>query len=168
VAAINRPHVTACFTYFRIAVRVLYLWVISALVRCFWSPNSAVACGHIRHNRDMTAFLVCSRCEVVQMLKVHCAKASIHRGQISFNPCRATSEADQTGIEIGYGLDARGIGVRVPVESRIFHFSIPRPALGSGLESPDYSRRGSAALTMRHPSIRKSWHIPASSPISCH
>jgi hypothetical protein len=28
----------------------------------------------------------------------------------------------------------------------------------SGLENRDYGRRGSAALTMRHPSIRKSWH----------
>jgi hypothetical protein len=27
-----------------------------------------------------------------------------------------------------------------------------------GLENRDYGRRGSAALTMRHPSIRKSWH----------
>jgi hypothetical protein len=29
---------------------------------------------------------------------------------------------------------------------------------GSGLENRDYSRRGSAALTTRHPSIRRSWH----------
>jgi hypothetical protein len=28
----------------------------------------------------------------------------------------------------------------------------------SGLENRDYGRRGSAALTMRHPSIRKRWH----------
>jgi hypothetical protein len=28
----------------------------------------------------------------------------------------------------------------------------------SGLENRHYGRRGSAALTMRHPSIRKSWH----------
>jgi hypothetical protein len=28
----------------------------------------------------------------------------------------------------------------------------------SGLENQDYGRRGSAALTMRHPPIRKSWH----------
>jgi hypothetical protein len=28
----------------------------------------------------------------------------------------------------------------------------------TGLEKRDYGRRGSAALTMRHPSIRKSWH----------
>jgi hypothetical protein len=27
-----------------------------------------------------------------------------------------------------------------------------------GLENRDYGRRGSAVLTMRHPSIRKSWH----------
>jgi hypothetical protein len=27
----------------------------------------------------------------------------------------------------------------------------------SGLENRDYGRRGSAALTMRHPSIRKIW-----------
>jgi hypothetical protein len=26
-----------------------------------------------------------------------------------------------------------------------------------GLENRDYGRKGSAALTMRHPSIRKSW-----------
>jgi hypothetical protein len=29
---------------------------------------------------------------------------------------------------------------------------------GSGLENRDYGRRGSAALTTRHPSIHKSWH----------
>jgi hypothetical protein len=28
----------------------------------------------------------------------------------------------------------------------------------SYLENREYGRRGSAALTMRHPSIRKSWH----------
>jgi hypothetical protein len=28
----------------------------------------------------------------------------------------------------------------------------------AGLENRDYGRRGSAALTMRHPFIRKSWH----------
>jgi hypothetical protein len=33
-----------------------------------------------------------------------------------------------------------------------------RKSSGSGLESRDYGRRGSAALTTRHPSIRKSWH----------
>jgi hypothetical protein len=34
------------------------------------------------------------------------------------------------GIASGYGLDDRGVGVRVPVESRIF-FTSSRPALGS-------------------------------------
>jgi hypothetical protein len=29
----------------------------------------------------------------------------------------------------------------------------------AGLENRDYGRRGSAALTMRHPAIRKSWHL---------
>jgi hypothetical protein len=28
----------------------------------------------------------------------------------------------------------------------------------AGLENRDYGRRGSAELTMRHPSIRRSWH----------
>jgi hypothetical protein len=28
----------------------------------------------------------------------------------------------------------------------------------SGLENRDYGRRGSAALTMRHPSVGKRWH----------
>jgi hypothetical protein len=28
----------------------------------------------------------------------------------------------------------------------------------TGLENRDYGRKGSAALTIRHPSIRKSWH----------
>jgi hypothetical protein len=35
---------------------------------------------------------------------------------------------------------------------------LERKSSGSGLESRDYDRRGSAALTTRHPSIRKSWH----------
>jgi hypothetical protein len=30
--------------------------------------------------------------------------------------------------------------------------------INNGLEIRDYGRRGSAALTMRHPTIRKSWH----------
>jgi hypothetical protein len=34
-----------------------------------------------------------------------------------------------------------------------------RKSSGSGLESRDYGRRGSAALTTRHPSIRKRWHF---------
>jgi hypothetical protein len=29
---------------------------------------------------------------------------------------------------------------------------------GSGLENRDYGRRGTAAMTKRHPYIRKSWH----------
>jgi hypothetical protein len=33
-----------------------------------------------------------------------------------------------------------------------------RKSSGSGLESRDYRRRGSAALTTRNPSIRKRWH----------
>jgi hypothetical protein len=34
-----------------------------------------------------------------------------------------------------------------------------RKSIDSGLENRDYGRRGSAALIMRHPSIRKSWHL---------
>jgi hypothetical protein len=30
--------------------------------------------------------------------------------------------------------------------------------IDSGLENRDYGHKGSAALTMRHPSIRKRWH----------
>jgi hypothetical protein len=33
-----------------------------------------------------------------------------------------------------------------------------RNSSDSGLENQDYGRRGSATLTTRHPSIRKSWH----------
>jgi hypothetical protein len=33
-----------------------------------------------------------------------------------------------------------------------------RKSGGSGLEKRDYGRKGSAALTTRHPSILKSWH----------
>jgi hypothetical protein len=35
---------------------------------------------------------------------------------------------------------------------------LKRKSSGSGLEIRDYGRRGSAALTTRHPSIRKSWY----------
>jgi hypothetical protein len=35
---------------------------------------------------------------------------------------------------------------------------LERKSSVSGLEIRDYSHRGSAALTTRHPSIRKSWH----------
>jgi hypothetical protein len=35
---------------------------------------------------------------------------------------------------------------------------LERKSSGSGLENRDYSCRGSASLTTRHPSIRKSWH----------
>jgi hypothetical protein len=35
------------------------------------------------------------------------------------------------GIAIGHGMDDQGVGVRVPVGSRIFHFSTSsRPAFG--------------------------------------
>jgi hypothetical protein len=33
-----------------------------------------------------------------------------------------------------------------------------RKSSGSSLEIRHYGRRGSAAMTMRHPSKRKSWH----------
>jgi hypothetical protein len=33
-----------------------------------------------------------------------------------------------------------------------------RKSCGSGLENRDYGRKGSAALTTRHPYVRKSWH----------
>jgi hypothetical protein len=35
---------------------------------------------------------------------------------------------------------------------------LERKSSGSGLENRDYGRRGSAALTTWHPSIRKCWH----------
>jgi hypothetical protein len=35
---------------------------------------------------------------------------------------------------------------------------LERKSSGSGLENRDYCRRGSAALTTRYPSFRKSWH----------
>jgi hypothetical protein len=35
---------------------------------------------------------------------------------------------------------------------------LERKSSGSGLENGDYGHRGSAALTKRHPSIRKSLH----------
>jgi hypothetical protein len=35
---------------------------------------------------------------------------------------------------------------------------LERKSSGSGLENGDYGRRGSAALTTRHPFIRKSWY----------
>jgi hypothetical protein len=35
---------------------------------------------------------------------------------------------------------------------------LERKNSGSGLQKRDYGRKGSAALTMRKPSIRKSWH----------
>jgi hypothetical protein len=31
-------------------------------------------------------------------------------------------------------------------------------SIGSGLENRDYGRKGTAALTTRNPSIRKTWH----------
>jgi hypothetical protein len=33
-----------------------------------------------------------------------------------------------------------------------------KQVVGLGLENRDYGHKGSAALTMRHPSILKSWH----------
>jgi hypothetical protein len=35
---------------------------------------------------------------------------------------------------------------------------LERKSNGSGLENRDYGHRGTAALTMRHPSIHKSWY----------
>jgi hypothetical protein len=35
---------------------------------------------------------------------------------------------------------------------------LERKSSGSGLENRDYGHRASAALTMRHPSVSKSWH----------
>jgi hypothetical protein len=36
---------------------------------------------------------------------------------------------------------------------------LERKSSGSGLKSRDCGRKGSAALTTRHPSIRKRWHF---------
>jgi hypothetical protein len=35
---------------------------------------------------------------------------------------------------------------------------LERQSSGSGLENRDYDHKGSATLTKRHPSIRKSWY----------
>jgi hypothetical protein len=35
---------------------------------------------------------------------------------------------------------------------------LERKSSGFGLENRDYSRKGSAALTTRYPSIRKNWY----------
>jgi hypothetical protein len=40
------------------------------------------------------------------------------------------SRDSSVGVATGYGLDDRGVGVRVPVGSRIFHSATSRPALG--------------------------------------
>jgi hypothetical protein len=58
------------------------------------------------------------------------------------------------GIPTGYGLDDRGVGVRVPVGSRIFSSTLSRPALGPtqppiqwvpGAVSPGVRRQGREA-----------------------
>jgi hypothetical protein len=51
--------------------------------------------------------------------------------------CRYNSSRDSViGIATGYGLDDRGVGVRVPVESRIF--SSPRCPDRSGVRPTSY------------------------------
>jgi hypothetical protein len=63
------------------------------------------------------------------------------------------SRDSAVGIAIGYGLDDRGVGIRVPVGSRVFSKS-SRPALGptklpiqevSGALSPGVKRQGREA-----------------------
>jgi hypothetical protein len=63
------------------------------------------------------------------------------------------SRGSLISIAIGYGLDDRGVGFRVPIESRIF-FTSSRPALGftqfpvqwvPGAISPEVKRPGCEA-----------------------
>jgi hypothetical protein len=70
-------------------------------------------------------------------------------------PIISWSRDSAVGIATGYGLDDRGVGVRVPVGSRIFFYSTSsRPALGpmqpliqwvSRALSPGVKRPGSEA-----------------------
>jgi hypothetical protein len=69
----------------------------------------------------------------------------IFRGNFYFHLQGIWSRGSAVGVAIGYGLDDRGVGVRVPVESKIF-FSPRRPdrlwgppsllSNGTGVSSP--------------------------------
>jgi hypothetical protein len=48
----------------------------------------------------------------------------------SFMNLNPKSRSDAVGMATGYVLDDRGVGVRVPIGSRIFSFPQRRPALG--------------------------------------
>jgi hypothetical protein len=58
--------------------------------------------------------------------------------------CRVSLDS-AVGIATGYGLDERGVGVRVPVGSRIFFASF-RPALGSTQSPIQWIRWGALSL----------------------
>jgi hypothetical protein len=64
------------------------------------------------------------------------------------------------GIATGYGLDDRGVGVRVLVGSRIF--SSPRRATGSGVHTTSYLM-GTEALS---PGIQRPWREADHSPLA--
>jgi hypothetical protein len=52
------------------------------------------------------------------------------------------------------------VGLRVPLSLvSTTEELLERKSSGSGLEIRDYGRMGSAALTTRHPSNRKIWHL---------
>jgi hypothetical protein len=70
------------------------------------------------------------------------------------------SQDSAVGISSGYGLDDRGVGVRVPVGSRIFSKS-SRPALGS-TQPPIQWVRGTLSLWVRR-SGREADHSPPAS-----
>jgi hypothetical protein len=79
------------------------------------------------------------------------------------------SATHKDGIVTDYGLDERGVGVRVPVGSRIFLFSTShRPALGPtqsaiqwvpGALSPGLKRPGREAdhSPPTNPEVKKMW-----------
>jgi hypothetical protein len=88
----------------------------------------------------------------------------------------AWSQGSAVGIAIGYGLDDRGVGVRVPVRSKNFLFSkSSRPALGSTKSpiqwvprslSPGVKRQGREADHSPPASaeVKKMWIFTSTSP----
>jgi hypothetical protein len=53
------------------------------------------------------------------LFKPHDMKAS-GRAEVYLHPLLTSSRDSSVGIATGYGLDDRGVGVRVPVGSKIF------------------------------------------------
>jgi hypothetical protein len=143
----------------------LMLWIVKLVNRSPWQDSrSGFICTCYRTSAwrrctFLTASLspICTTNRILQMPFLwFCIPISFRSSGQGFWLQNQRSGFDSRSYQIFWeavGLERGPLSLVSTIEELL-----QRRSSGSGIEIRDYGRRGSAALTTRHPSIGKSWH----------